>query len=84
MTQDGIKKIRCYLASKKGSDNDYLKMRRVTNFRSLFCFVLKQNEAKQKPFSFLLASFRQSKNKLFDSFRFVLTHGFGFVSLHFS
>ena len=38
---------------------------RVSHFRIYFCFASKRNEAKQKPFRFLFASFCETKTIIF-------------------
>ena len=52
----------------------------MSHFRIYFFFASKRNEAKQKPFRFLFASFCETKTIIF---RFVSLQFFRFVSLHF-
>ena len=53
---------------------------RLSHFRLYIFFASKRNEAKQKPFRFLFASFCETKTIIF---RFVSLQFFRFVSLHF-
>ena len=52
-------------------------------FASYFFFASKRNDAKQKPFRFLFALFRETINGFFASFRFVSLQFFRIVSLQF-
>ena len=62
----------------------HLSVRRVSHFCFLFFFASKRNEAKQKPFRFLFASFCETKKLIFALFRFVSLHFFASFRFTFS